>query len=246
MRNPEQASKFRRLIELATDQQHPIWVEGDIDSNSVSEETEAHSGQPRMFTQLDVSKSFRGVLEVVFDSNRNRISGGDREVYLRALNQLRDELYRKFCIPPPFHRVGQRLATLENAQSHPKADQSAAVSFATIAELTLVLDAARIETMRRIEGHLSALEGTRLDSLHANQILAKNLHRLLDGHGYRVRCSECGEPAIMRCLATGNSVTGSFVFDHYLSRGRTFHGGRSSIPKLAVIPKPARQASPVN
>ncbi len=232
------ANKLLRLIELAVAQQQPIWVEGDANAGLTPEITLFQANRPRMFAWIVVSRNQRNVLEVGLDGDRNRVSGDDRERYLRAMHELREELSRK--VSEPFVRAPRKLILPEGAVAHPRADQTAETSIGAIVELASILNAVRAETIRRIESKLASLEGARLDSLQANQSLAKSLHQLLDGHGFRLRCPECGEPAIMRCLAAGNSATGSFVFDHYLSQGRTFHGGRSSIPKLAVIAKPAR------
>ncbi len=237
------ASKIQRLVELAADQQQPIWVEGGTDSTEKAGDSSSHSTHPRMFTWLVASKSRRGVLEVVFDSDRNGLDGRDREIYLRALHLLREDLHRNMIAVPEPLPVSP-LSFLENAQSHPRAEQSAATSIAALAELSFILDTTRRETIQKIESHLASLEGARLDSLQSNQMLAKSLQQLLDSHGFRIRCPECGEPAIMRCLAAGNSHTGSFVFDHVLLHGRTFHGGRSSVPKLEVVAKPVRQGFP--
>ncbi len=237
---PKHASRFRRLIELAADQHQPIWVEGDRETVKTAGELLAPS-HPRMFAWLIAGRSRRGVLEVVFDADRNGLNGRDREIYLRALHLLREDLYRKMVsVPEP--KAVSPMSLLGEAHSHLRSEQAAEVSVATLAELALILDEARIETIRKIEGHLHSLAGARMDSLLGNQMLAKSLHQMLDSHGFRIRCPECGEPAIMRCLAAGNSQTGSFVFDHVLSQGRTFHGGRSSVPKLEVVPKPTRRS----
>ena len=237
---PKQASRFQRLIELAADQHQPIWVEGDQELAENAGELLSPT-HPRMFAWLIATRSRRGVLEVVFDADRNGLNGRDREIYLRALHLLREDWYRKMVSVPEPVAVSP-LSFLGEAQSHRRSEKPASVSVATLAELSMILDQVRLETIRKIEGHLISLSGSRMDSLQGNQMLAKSLHQLLDSHGFRIRCPECGEPAIMRCLAAGNSQTGSFVFDHVLSHGRTFHGGRSSVPKLEVVAKPSRHS----
>jgi predicted RNA-binding Zn-ribbon protein involved in translation (DUF1610 family) len=94
-----------------------------------------------------------------------------------------------------------------------------------------------------IQASLHGLAGNNFGSLHANQTVAKQVHALLDSKGLRVRCPECGSPAILRCQKAGNSRTGAFVFDHYLENGRTFHGGPSVFPKLNLVSKPPRRGS---
>ena len=242
---PNQFSQLRRLVELAAEQQHPIWVEGNPNlAENAQDSTEFWEG-PRMLTWVIASKSRRGVLEVGFDSDRNGISSQDREAYLRALHGLRDELIRRMISVPELLSPSP-LSFLENARSHSKAAHSSTNSAAALAELASILEMDRTETIRKIERQLEMLAGTRLDTLEDNQMIAKYLQRLLDSHGFRVRCPECGEPAVMRCLASGNTLSGSFVFDHVLSQGRTFHGGRSAIPKLEVVSKPIRKTSPLS
>lgn len=94
-----------------------------------------------------------------------------------------------------------------------------------------------------IERSLQQLAGQNFGSLEANQSIAKQIHTLLDSKGLRVRCSECGAPAILRCQKAGNSKTGAFMFDHYLEAGRTFHGGQTTLPQLFVVDKPPRRQS---
>ena len=239
---------IRRLIDLAVEQQSPIWVDCDLTDSKMPAEKTSPSYRPRILVWLVASRNQRAVIEVELDMDRNRISGKDRELYLRAMRELRDELSRQWSATSPvsLDRSGRFIHQLPSkTQAHPRASQSAEKSIATLVELASILDTTRSETIRRIELQLASLEGSRLDSLLANQWLAKSIHQLLDSHGFRVSCPECGEPAIMRCLAVGNSTSGSFVFDHYLAGGRTFHGGRGAVPKLVVVPKPARQTSKV-
>lgn len=241
----EPRPKLQRVIELAVERNQPIWVEGNSSPSDFFDRTLDQSRQPRMFTSLSMPNEVRSVLEFGFPIDRGSISERDRELYLNALQQLRNELSRHIYA---FDRSSDRLVREslvlpENAQSHPRSPMTGDSSIANIVELASILEACRADTIKKIEGKLNALEGVRLDTLQSNQLLAKSLHQLLDGHGFRIKCTECGQPAIMRCLVAGNSPTGSFVFDHYLSRGRTFHGGRSSIPKLSVIAKLTRQTS---
>lgn|GEM_PF-4957481 len=238
---PTPSEKLQRLVQLAIDQQHPLWVEGDPVLAEPYEVAGSHVRGPRMFIWLELSKNDRNVLEIGLDFDRNRIDSIDREIYLKALEALRIELKKSYQRKSAWLQTS--IEIVDPIAAHPNSTQSVETSMACIAELASVLDAARLATMKHIESRLSFLEGVRLDSLQGNQMLAKSLHTLLDRHGLRFRCPECGEPAIMRCLRSGNSSTGSFVFDHYLSQNRTFHGGRSSLPKLVVVGKPARQTS---
>lgn len=92
-----------------------------------------------------------------------------------------------------------------------------------------------------LESTLHALAGQNWGSLAENREMAQQVHALLESVGLRVKCRECGEAAILRCQKAGNSKTGVFVYDHYLDKGRTFHGGQTTFPELALLPKPARR-----
>lgn len=95
-----------------------------------------------------------------------------------------------------------------------------------------------------IERELVQWQGLDLGSLEANQELAKRLAELVDSHGLRFRCPECGHPAILRCSARPGLPRGVFVFDHSVQGKRTFHGGGTVVPQLKLVSKPPRQASP--
>ena len=95
--------------------------------------------------------------------------------------------------------------------------------------------------LKRIEQSLQAFAGMNFGTLKSNQEFANSVHALLDRHGFRVICPECGAPAILRCQKAGNSKSGAFVFDHYLETGRTFHGGPSTFPNVKLTTKPPRR-----
>lgn len=92
-----------------------------------------------------------------------------------------------------------------------------------------------------IEASLRDLAGQNFGTLRDNQQVVKQVHSLLESVALRVKCPECGEAAILRCQKAGNAKTGAFMYDHYLDSGRTFHGGQTTFPKLALVPKPARR-----
>ena len=94
------------------------------------------------------------------------------------------------------------------------------------------------------ERYLAELNGASFESYEENQALVRRLQGLLDAQGLRIRCPECGHPAILRCVRSAVSKQGVYVFDHYLPEGRTFHGGGRTFPLLRVISKPARRAIP--
>jgi hypothetical protein len=121
---------------------------------------------------------------------------------------------------------------------------------ATIAQATMAVDQLKDEIRsyeeslkRSMESRLKQFQGWAFGSLAENQAFAKMVHELLDQHGLRVRCPECGHAAILRCIKAGNSRHGVFVFDHYLPTGRTFHGGPTTVPVLNLIAKPHRRAN---
>lgn len=100
----------------------------------------------------------------------------------------------------------------------------------------------RQRIQERMEQSLQAFAGMNFGTLKSNQEFARSVHTLLDGHGFRVICPECGAAAILRCQKAGNSKSGSFVFDHYLQSGRTFHGGPSTFPTVRLTAKPPRRS----
>ena len=96
-------------------------------------------------------------------------------------------------------------------------------------------------TIRRtIQDKLMTLAGLNFGSLDANQQFVSKIAVLLDSHGLRVRCCECGHPAILRVSPRGNS-TGVFVFDHSIHGRRTFHGGKAHMPRVQLVNKPPRK-----
>ncbi len=94
-----------------------------------------------------------------------------------------------------------------------------------------------------IQNQLGKLAGCSLGSLEHNQQLARSIHELLESHGLRVRCNECGHPAILRVSPRAGVANGVFVFDHTINGRRTFHGGRSAMPDVRLVAKPARRKS---
>lgn len=98
------------------------------------------------------------------------------------------------------------------------------------------------EVIRRtLEQSLHAFVGWNFGTIPDNQAFAGKVHELLERHGFRVLCPECGAPAILRCQAAGNARSGVFLFDHYLDAGRTFHGGPTTFPRVTLVAKPPRR-----
>lgn len=92
-----------------------------------------------------------------------------------------------------------------------------------------------------IEAEFAGWSGQSYGSLQANQDVARMIQQTVDGHGLRLRCPECGHPAILRCSSRPGVPDGVFVFDHTIAGRRTFHGGGSTLPVLRVVSKPPRQ-----
>ncbi len=92
-----------------------------------------------------------------------------------------------------------------------------------------------------VQDRLAKFAGRSMGDLASNQRLAMAIHQLLDGHGLRVRCNECGHPAILRVSPRGGSAGGVFVFDHTIDGRRTFHGGRGSMPTVTLVAKQPRK-----
>lgn len=113
--------------------------------------------------------------------------------------------------------------------------------------------AARIESLKQqinrlqravrlaIESELADWTGRTYGSLAANQDVVRMIHEMIDGHGLRLKCPECGHPAILRCSSRPGIADGVFVFDHQVDGRRTFHGGGVLLPPLRLVAKPPRR-----
>jgi len=112
---------------------------------------------------------------------------------------------------------------------------------AAMSELDQELNRLQRAIRLAIQAQLAKMSGRSLGSLEQNQKLADLIHRLLDSHALRVKCSECGHPAILRVSPRGSSASGVFVFDHTIDGRRTFHGGRGTVPNIQLTAKPPRK-----
>lgn len=92
-----------------------------------------------------------------------------------------------------------------------------------------------------IESELADWTGRNYGSLAANQDVVRMIHEMIDGHGLRLKCPECGHPAILRCSSRPGIADGVFVFDHQVDGRRTFHGGGVVLPALRLVAKPPRR-----
>ena len=112
----------------------------------------------------------------------------------------------------------------------------------TLALAGLEQELSRLQRLIRqtITAKLNQFSGQSMGTIDENRQWVESIATLLDSHGLRVQCSECGHPAILRVSPRGNS-SGVFVFDHTIDRRRTFHGGKSRMPEIRLVAKPPRQ-----
>jgi hypothetical protein len=94
-----------------------------------------------------------------------------------------------------------------------------------------------------IETEIAGLSGLSFGSLASNQSVVAMLQEMIDAHGLRIRCPECGHPAILRCSSRPGVPAGVFVLDHTIEGRRTFHGGGATVPELRLVAKPARRST---
>jgi len=164
-------------------------------------------------------------IEIVLPIQATPLTTAQKQVYLRTIQLVAERVYgglkRRMSMPvSPFSQAVRELNSLVG-QLH---------SF-------------QVQIQRTLEMKLAQFQGWSFESLADNQEFARIVHQILDSHGLRVVCPECGNPAILRCLRAGNAKHGVFVFDHYLESGRTFHGGPTTFPLLKVVGKPARRST---
>lgn len=112
---------------------------------------------------------------------------------------------------------------------------------AMLGELKREMNRLQREIRLAIQAQLGRMSGRSLGSLEANRNLARSIQEMLDTHGLRVRCNQCGHPAILRVSPRAGASAGVFVFDHTIDGRRTFHGGRISMPEIRLVSKPARK-----
>jgi hypothetical protein len=94
-----------------------------------------------------------------------------------------------------------------------------------------------------IESEIATLQGLTFGSLASNQAVVALIQEMLEAHGLRIRCPDCGHPAILRCSGRPGVATGVFVLDHTIEGHRTFHGGGATMPELRLIAKPRRKSA---
>ncbi|MFO0921698.1 MAG: hypothetical protein U0905_04320 [Pirellulales bacterium] len=219
--NERDLKKHDRILQLAWQQRQPLFVEPQSKRKSAEEEELAFH---LVLGPVIHHNEAIALLELLLPA-QDSISPDLRRTVLRGMQQLidviHDGLQKRLALP---------VASLRQAEHQ-------------ITQLEQEIAAYQLSIQRSIEARLRQFQGWSFGSLAENIQFAKRVHKILDEHGLRVRCPECGHPAILRCSSAGNSKNGVFVFDHYLADGRTFHGGPTTFPAITVIPKPARRAN---
>ena len=117
----------------------------------------------------------------------------------------------------------------------------AALAATMLGDLKREMNRLQREIRLAIQAQLGQMSGRSLDSIEANRELTRSIQEMLDAHGLRVRCNQCGHPAILRVSPRSGAASGVFVFDHTIEGRRTFHGGRVSMPEIRLVSKPARK-----
>jgi len=131
-------------------------------------------------------------------------------------------------------------ADISAAGDEPSSDNAQAAAD-LLAGLQREMSRLQREIRLTIQAQLAQMTGRSLGSLKANRELAQSIHEMLDSHGLRVRCCQCGHPAILRVSPRAGAADGVFVFDHTIDGRRTFHGGRTVVPEIRLVAKPPRK-----
>lgn len=223
-----QQKQHQGLVQLAWRQEQPLLIEcaeplclpvGSADPEMPSNPT----AYPLLFAPVMHHGETLALLEIALATAD--LTAAQRKLYVRALGLVARRLSgglsdRIHPAPPSVGRATEQLDCLGGE----------------VREL-------QQQIRQRIDQRLQQFEGWAFASLADKQVFAKRIQRLLEGHGLRVACSECGHAAILRAVAIGNAKHGAFVFDHYLDSGRTFHGGSTTVPLIRVVSKPARRSA---
>jgi hypothetical protein len=246
-----QQKKHDRLVQIAWQQRQPMLAEPTATSENETHQSDAESEAPRLgggevsprnptaeepatanptdhmllFGPILHAGESIALLEMLFPESKKKLSQAEKRLYLRVIQLFAERIYlglkKRMMMPEP---------TLQRAVEQ-------------MTDLQGQIQSLQSQMVRSIEQTLQQFQGWSFGSLRENQALAKLIHQMLDSHGLRVQCPECGNPAILRCLRAGNAKHGAFVFDHYLETGRTFHGGPTTVPLIKVVKKPARRTA---
>jgi hypothetical protein len=234
---PADQKKHEKLVQLAWQQRQPMLAEPHTNQSAREPSTREQAardqaGNPTGHRLLFAPVMHLGepiaLVELVLRDTPRLADAAGRKVYLRSLQLVAERIHSGLR-----KRMSLPAATLQQATEQ-------------VQLLTDEIAVHQQQIRRAIEHRLQQFHSWSFGSLTENQRFAKMIHQLLDNHGLRVACTECGHAAILRCLRAGNAKHGVFVFDHYLESGRTFHGGLTTVPTLRVVAKPLRRTpSPV-
>ncbi|TWT92718.1 hypothetical protein [Stieleria varia] len=151
--------------------------------------------------------------------------------------------------PPPDDRAtfdGHAGADNQAQANHSRVNHSQAVTGEIDARAALGGLQQELNRLQRsiriaIQQQLASMAGQSLGSIAANRELVETIQAMLENHGLRVRCNECGHPAILRVSVRPGCASGVFVFDHTIEGRRTFHGGKTVLPLIQLVSKPPRK-----
>lgn len=231
IQSPLDQKKHEKLVQLAWQQRQPMLAEPHVSAGKKAGATKSASpSNPTSHALLFGPVMHFGepvaLIELVLPASEHPLSADQKKLFLRSI-QL----------------IGERVhGGLKQRLSLPAATITQAID--QVRQLSDEISGLQQQIRRTIEARIQQFHGWTFGSLEENQRFAKMLHQLLDNHGLRVECPECGHASILRCLRAGNAKHGVFVFDHYLDTGRTFHGGPTTVPLLRVANKPVRRVSP--
>lgn len=117
-----------------------------------------------------------------------------------------------------------------------------AFAAALLGDLKREMNRLQREIRLAIQAQLGQMAGRSLGTIEANRELTQSIQEMLEAHGLRVRCSQCGNAAILRVSPRAGAAAGVFVFDHTIEGRRTFHGGWVAMPEIRLVSKPARKS----
>ncbi len=227
---PADQQHHERLVQMAWRQTRPFLVErtGATASGTPLNTT----GHWLLFAPIAHYDEPLALLEIALggpaETPVRELTPTQQKLFVRAAELVAQRIYsglrQRIALPPP--SIAKAVNQLDNLTD----------------EVRLLQQQIR----QRIEQRLQRFHGWAFNSLSDKQAFAKHVQQMLESHGLRVECPECGHAAILRGLRIGNAKHGAFVFDHYLDSGRTFHGGSTSVPLIRVVPKPARRAATNN
>ncbi len=223
-------AQHQRLVQLAWLQIQPLLAEASGNPDNATGHPLlfapiVHLGQPIALLEIALAQPSLGPTSDSPQPAAAAPFSQQRPLYLRAAGLVAQRVYGGL----------RRRMAMPDLSLQQAVDQ--------LSQLTGEVQSLQQQIRARIEVRLQQYYGWTFASLAENQAFVKGVQQLLESHGLRVQCPECGHPAILRCMRIGNTKHGAFVFDHYLDSGRTFHGGPSSVPLIRLVPKPARRTA---